>query len=220
MASRSSVSASRHRPASNNSWARSTCCSASIQSLMDAAAGASGRWQGVPAAISLSGLPALINGHRWADFPTLGPVASSGTYRRDLLALGALCAVTFFLGLTTHGLTNWREAQRALVARGVARRGDWLVRTVNGEPYLAKPPLIYWAQLGLARLRGSQPTELDLRLTVALAASLGVLATYWAGRRILRSALPPGADPEAAPGAARAGAFWAAAMLGTGILYV
>src|SRR5690606_9868631 len=111
--------------------------------------GGSGPWRGDLAMRSLSGLPALINGRPWADFATLGPVASSGTFRRDLLALGALCAVTFFVGLTTHGLTNWQEAQRALVAQDMAQRGDWLVPTVNGAPYLAKPPLIYWAQLAL-----------------------------------------------------------------------
>ena len=157
--------------------------------------------------------------HQWlsgASFPTLGPVKRSGTFRFHLLALGALCATTFFVGLTTHGLTNWQEAQRALVARDMAARGEWLVPTVNGEPYLAKPPMIYWAQIALARIRGSEPGEIDLRLTVALAASLGVFATYFAGRRILASALPAEADPATA----RLGAFWAAAMLATGTLYV
>src|SRR5690606_5322492 len=79
--------------------------------------------------ISLSGLTALINGCFGGCFgarlPTLGPVKRSGTLRVHLLALGALCAVTFFIGLTTHGLTNWQEAQRALVAREMAQRGDW-----------------------------------------------------------------------------------------------
>jgi hypothetical protein len=165
---------------------------------------------------SLSGLSALINGRWWAGIPTLGPVKSSGTLQRDLLALGALCALTFFVGLTTHGLTNWQEAQRALVARDMAHRGDWLVPTIHAEPYLAKPPMIYWAQLSLARLRGSEPGVQDLRLTVAIAATLGVFATYFAGRRILADVLPADADPATA----RLGAFWAAAMLGTGALYV
>ncbi len=141
---------------------------------------------------------------------------SSGTIRLHLLALGALCAITFFVGLTTHGLTNWQEAQRALVAREMAARGDWLVPTINGEPYLAKPPMIYWAQLALAGLRGGEPGALDLRLAVALAATVGILATYFIGRRILADALPA----ESGPDAARIGAFWAAATLGTGILYV
>ena len=28
--------------------------------------------------------------------------------RRGVLILTAVCAVTYFIGLTTHGLTNWQ----------------------------------------------------------------------------------------------------------------
>lgn len=136
--------------------------------------------------------------------------------RGDLLALGALCAITFFVGLTTHGLTNWQEAQRALVARDMAARGDWLVPTVDGVPYLAKPPMIYWAQMAVAGLRGDEPSELDLRLVVALSGALGVLATYFVARRLLADTLLEGA----APAVVQRGAFWSAATLATGTLYV
>jgi 4-amino-4-deoxy-L-arabinose transferase-like glycosyltransferase len=141
--------------------------------------------------------------------------------RRGLLILTAICAVTYFLGLTTHGLTNWQEGQRALVAHDMQSRGEWIVPTVNGEPYLAKPPAIYWCQLALAKVRGlitGDPTVqlFDLRLTVALAAWLGVLATYLLGRLMLRREDEHPDDARVADRAALLGA----AMLATGPLYV
>lgn len=142
--------------------------------------------------------------------------------RRDLLLLGAACAVLYALGLTNHGLTNWQEAQRAVVARemqanwhaerGSDASGGWragngeidsvvtpnvkkeiagegwralIVPTNCGTPYLAKPPLMYWAQIAIAEARGwarvgnGRTGEFELRAVVAIAGTLGVLATYW-----------------------------------------
>ncbi|MCH7791809.1 MAG: phospholipid carrier-dependent glycosyltransferase [Planctomycetes bacterium] len=142
--------------------------------------------------------------------------------RNHVLALIAICAVTYFLGLATHGLTNWQEGQRALVAREMQQRGEWIVPTINGEPYLAKPPMIYWCQLVSARTRSllggaEEVTVFDLRLTVALAGLAGVIATYFVGRRLLTAGAR--ASSEQIRHASRA-AFWAAAMLATGFLYV
>lgn len=89
--------------------------------------------------------------------------------RRDLLILVALCAILYGVGLTSHGLTNWQEAQRALVAREMQGRGHWLIPTINDHPYLAKPPLFYWVQVAIADLLGRRIGEFELRLTVALA---------------------------------------------------
>jgi len=136
--------------------------------------------------------------------------SNPGRARRDLLALGAICAVAFFFGLTDHGLTNWQESVRLAAAREMAAAGDWMVPTIHGEPYLAKPPLIYWSQLAIATLRGGDaPTLFDLRLTVALAGLLGVLGTYALGRMIFEDRRDPTRP-----------AFWAAAFLATGTLFV
>jgi len=143
--------------------------------------------------------------------------------RTDLLLLGSMCAVLFFLWPTTHGLTNWQEGIRALAASDMDQRGTWITPTVHGEPYLAKPPMVYWLQLALAKATGSPVSVLHLRLVVALAATLGVALTYLAGRRIFRD---PTLDASLAEGAngstawADHAAFWSAAMLATGILYV
>jgi 4-amino-4-deoxy-L-arabinose transferase-like glycosyltransferase len=143
-------------------------------------------------------------------------ISSHGTVH--VAALTALCLVTYCAGLTTHGLTTWQEAQRALVAREMQSRGEWLLPTVDGRPYLAKPPMMYWWQLTLASLRGSLTGEFELRLTVALAGWLGVVATYFAGRVLMAQPPPLGApEVQADPGL---GALWAALMLATGLLYV
>ncbi len=149
--------------------------------------------------------------------------------RQDIVTLVALCAVVLFVGLTTHGLSNWQESMRALVARDMGVTGEWVVPRVNGEPYLAKPPMIYWCQLAIARVRelfggDGVPGVFELRLTVALAAMLGVIATYVVtGRMLGASKIDRAANPEAAGRrdlAARHASWWSALFLGTGILYV
>lgn len=155
---------------------------------------------------------------------------------RDLLLLSALCGLIYFLAPTSHGLTNWQEAMRALVARQMHDRiaaGEswaWLVPKVWAEPYLAKPPVIYWCQLILAKLTGGPPTELHLRLTVAIAGWLGVIGTYLLTRSLLREwPTAASADPSspshpltvspshsAWPDHA---AWWSSLFLATGVLY-
>ncbi len=149
--------------------------------------------------------------------------------RQDIVTLLALCAVVYFVGLTTHGLSNWQESMRALVARDMGASGEWVVPRVNGEAYLAKPPMIYWCQLAIARVRGAfggdgVPGVFELRLTVALAATLGVLATYVVTRRMLgateRERRADSSAAEERDGLAQHAAWWSAVFLGTGILYV
>ncbi|MFN7021995.1 MAG: ArnT family glycosyltransferase, partial [Phycisphaerales bacterium] len=94
--------------------------------------------------------------------------------------------------------------------------GDWLVPTVNHEPYLAKPPMFYWVQLAIAELRSAETGELELRLTAALAGLAGVLATYWLVRKLMAAE----AGSLGRPSIAREAALWSALFLATGPLYV
>ena len=104
---------------------------------------------------------------------------------RDAALLTLLCAVAYAFGPVDHGLTNWQESIRVVVAQEMQRAHDWVVPTIQGKVYLAKPPMIYWAQLALASLTGRNVSLIDLRLTVALAGWLGVLATWLTARRLL-----------------------------------
>lgn len=151
---------------------------------------------------------------------------------RDAALLTAFCAVVYLFGLTAHGLTNWQESQRALVAREMFGRGEWLVPTVHGEPYIAKPPMIYWIQMAIGHARralGFEPftNEFEVRLTVALGGIAGVLATYFGARSMFRGRGDRRIDGESAPPLvtddARIGddAAWLAALgLASGVLYV
>jgi 4-amino-4-deoxy-L-arabinose transferase-like glycosyltransferase len=142
------------------------------------------------------------------------------------------CCAMYCVGLTSHGLTNWQESQRALVVQEMHASGDWLVPTINNQPYLAKPPLFYWIQLGIngatSVVTPRAPGEFELRLATALGGILGVLATYVVARRLATDfARAPwsglagtivGADRDTRR-YARATGLLAAAMLATGILY-
>lgn len=126
-------------------------------------------------------------------------------------------------GLNSVGLVNWQESARALVAQRMHHSGDLLVPTIADQPYLAKPPMLYWAELALCKVTGRTPGEAELRWTVALAGLAGILLTYFAARSLLaigidRSSAQRGAmDPREIDHLA---ALWAGAFLATGVLYV
>lgn len=133
-----------------------------------------------------------------------------------IVLLTALCLLTYFPGLDSHGVTNWQEGQRLIVARDMQSRGEWIIPTVSGRPYIAKPPMIYWAQMALANALGQTVELWHLRLVAALAGLLGVLATFAAARQLLT---PDNPTPDQQSFADRA-ACWSAALLASGILFV
>ena len=104
-----------------------------------------------------------------------------------LLLLALLAAVVYLPGLDTHGVTNWQEGQRLIVARDMQSRmhsGEGLAAlltpTVHGAPYLAKPPLLYWLTIGVAEARRGSEGEGDGRR----------------GERRRRSGFQTGGDPS------------------------
>lgn len=132
--------------------------------------------------------------------------------------LAAFCLLVFAWGLNAQGLSNWQESQRALVAREMFRNNEWVVPTANGEPYIAKPPLMYWCEMAIAHARsalGFVPfsDESEVRLTVALAGLAGVLATFFVTRRMLGSDEGRSVSREWIAGSAALG-------LASGVLYV
>ncbi len=64
--------------------------------------------------------------------------------RTELLLLVACCAFLLFYGLGAFGLLGADEPRYAQVAREMLDRGDWITPTLNGKPWLEKPPLYYW----------------------------------------------------------------------------
>jgi 4-amino-4-deoxy-L-arabinose transferase-like glycosyltransferase len=75
------------------------------------------------------------------------------------------------------------EGRYAEIPREMLARGDWVVPCLQGEPYLDKPPLLYW--LVMLSYRSCGVADWSARLVPALAVHAAVLATYLLGRRSL-----------------------------------
>jgi 4-amino-4-deoxy-L-arabinose transferase-like glycosyltransferase len=88
------------------------------------------------------------------------------------------------------------EGRYAEIPREMNARGDWVVPYLQGQPYLDKPPLVYWLVMLSYRVCGVH--DWAARLIPALAIHGCVLLTYFFGCRLLRE---------------RA-AFWGALLLG------
>src|SRR3989454_306254 len=96
--------------------------------------------------------------------------------RARLALLLALCALLFFLGLGTLGLTDRDEGSNAEAAREMVASGDWITPTLNGALRFAKPILIYWLISGSYLAFGV--SEFTARLPSALFGTLLVLMQY------------------------------------------
>ncbi len=100
-----------------------------------------------------------------------------------VLLLG-LSTIGIFLELGRMDVSTDNEGQRAAPPAEMIRSGDFVVPTLNGAPYLKKPPLLYWAIAGLYRLTG-QVTAGIARIPTAVCAVLLVLAVYLVFRRLV-----------------------------------
>ncbi|MBI2433106.1 MAG: glycosyltransferase family 39 protein [Candidatus Hydrogenedentes bacterium] len=92
-----------------------------------------------------------------------------------LLLLAAFFAAFFELGRQDVWSAN--EGQRAAPPAEMLRSGHFLVPTLNGEIYLAKPPLLYWTIAGVYALTGSV-SEWAARIPTAMCSVLLVLCVY------------------------------------------
>lgn len=75
------------------------------------------------------------------------------------------------------------EGRYAEIPREMLLRGEWVVPYLHGEPYLDKPPLMYWLVMLSYRALGVH--DWSARLVPALAVHACVLLTYVLGRRHL-----------------------------------
>ncbi|MCI0567784.1 MAG: glycosyltransferase family 39 protein, partial [Acidobacteria bacterium] len=94
------------------------------------------------------------------------------------LLLLALAGVLYFPRLAGTDLKEPNEPTSAQAAREMMEHGDWIVPTVNGEPYPDKPPLLFWA-ICAASLPFGDVNELTARLPSAVAAATLVLSIYF-----------------------------------------
>ena len=99
-----------------------------------------------------------------------------------VLLIAALFAVFFELGRMDVCTDN--EGERATPPAEMLRSGDYIVPTINGATYLAKPPLLYWVIAAVYRMTG-EISALTARIPTAACAVALVLAVYLVFRRRL-----------------------------------
>ena len=104
--------------------------------------------------------------------------------------LGFLIAALILWGISLGNvpLRDWDEGTRALVAREIYRTGNWLYPTLQGQPYLLKPPLMDWLIALSYKLGGVH--EFTTRLPGAFLSACGVPLLYGVGRELFRHQLP------------------------------
>jgi len=121
---------------------------------------------------------------------------------RTLLWTMLAALLLFGLGLGNHELWDYHEPYVAGIVREMASSGDWIVPTLNGQPFLEKPPLFYALGALLCRVTGSfEPWALRLPSALLAMATVGWIS--FLGWRL---------------SSARAGG-WAGFMVGTGVLF-
>lgn len=106
----------------------------------------------------------------------------SRLHRGLLFATGLIAVILLFWGLGDIPLLSYNEARRAIPAATMFASGDWLLPRLNGELYLAKPPLLYWLAAMAAHLFGAA-NEWAVRLPSALAAAAIAVLVYRYVRR-------------------------------------
>ncbi len=100
------------------------------------------------------------------------------------LVLALLALFAMFLELGRMDVCTDNEGQRATPPAEMLRSGRYLVPTINGVTYLAKPPLLYWAIAGVYTLTG-EISAFTARIPTATCAVALILALYFVFRRKL-----------------------------------
>jgi hypothetical protein len=117
-----------------------------------------------------------------------------GVRRSSLLIVLLLPAAILYPTLGFH-LLEPDEGRYAQIPKEMLINNDWVVPTLQGQPYLDKPPLMYWLVALSYRTFGISPEA--ARLVPALCVHLTILAVYLIGR----------------PSLGERAAFWAALLL-------
>ena len=101
---------------------------------------------------------------------------------RTLLVLAVALLILWFGTLGYRKLIKSDEGRYAEIAREMAVSGDWVTPRLNGIKYFEKPPLQYWATAAAYTLFGQH--EWTARLWDALTGLIGILLSWWTGRRL------------------------------------
>jgi Dolichyl-phosphate-mannose-protein mannosyltransferase len=119
----------------------------------------------------------------WSRVLFTGAATEPGRVRLVSLVWLILLPAVLLYPCTHFALFEPDESRYAQIPREMAERGDLVLPTLQGEPYLDKPPLLYWLVMASYRIFGVH--DWSARLVPALAVHLTVLLTYLFGVRLL-----------------------------------
>ena len=89
--------------------------------------------------------------------------------------------MVFFFHLGTMPFYGADEPRYARIGQEMLESGDYVTPTLDGRPWLEKPPLLYWMEAGSYALLGV--SEGSARMPSALIAFLAALLLGWLGWR-------------------------------------
>ncbi len=104
-------------------------------------------------------------------------------YEWGAVLLLGLASLFLLLSNLSYPLIEPDETRYAQIALEMVDSGDWVTPTLDGKPYLDKPPLLYWLTAASYKVCGAN--ERAARLPCALSAWFTVLLTYGLGRRLV-----------------------------------
>ncbi|OIR06821.1 undecaprenyl phosphate-alpha-4-amino-4-deoxy-L-arabinose arabinosyl transferase [mine drainage metagenome] len=104
------------------------------------------------------------------------------SFRLRLAGLLLLSATVAFYGLGSYGIINGNESLYVESAREMLRSGNFAIPTLDGLPYLEKPPLFVWLIAAASSIFGT--SELAARSTTALATMALVISTSAFAKRL------------------------------------
>ena len=107
---------------------------------------------------------------------------SSGRQRTVVLLLLALFCAS---GVFDHSLWTPNDSREGGMISEMARTGHWTALTLNGEPFLEKPPLLHWTALVVCALAGGVTPGL-IRVPAAVFGFATALLVWAWGRRLGR----------------------------------
>ncbi len=99
-----------------------------------------------------------------------------------LLGLILVCCAVLLPNLS-YPLIEPDESRYVQISLEMIQTGDWITPTLAGEPYLDKPPLLYWLTAASMSVFGMN--EAAARLPTALSAVLTVLMLFAIGRHLV-----------------------------------
>jgi 4-amino-4-deoxy-L-arabinose transferase-like glycosyltransferase len=111
-----------------------------------------------------------------------GPMAALASRSWQFWVVLAAAVLLLFANLS-YPLIEPDESRYALISATMLESGDYVVPLRDGEPYLDKPPLLYW--LAAASFRCFGVHDYAARYVTAAAALATLLATYLLGKRLI-----------------------------------